>query len=39
MATTAILEKVNIAEASTHCGHGFCKVLLQNIHSSPRNLK
>jgi hypothetical protein len=39
MATAAILEKVNIAEASAHCCHGFCKVLLQNIHSSSRNMK
>jgi hypothetical protein len=39
MATAAMLEKVNIAGAPTHCGHGFCKFLLRNIHSSPRNVK
>jgi hypothetical protein len=38
MATAAMLEKVNIAGAPTHCGHGFCKFLLRNIHS-PKNVK
>jgi hypothetical protein len=39
IATAAILEKLNIAGAPTHCGHGFCNFLLQNIHPSPRNIK
>jgi hypothetical protein len=41
MATAAILKKVNITKPHTHCGHGFCIFLLQNIHPTPRymNLK
>jgi hypothetical protein len=39
MAMAAILEMVNIAEACTHCGHGFCIFLLQNIHPTPRSIK
>jgi hypothetical protein len=39
MATAAILEKVNIAEAPTHCSHGFCIIVLQIIHPTPRYTK
>jgi hypothetical protein len=31
MATTAILEKVNIAEAPKHCGHGFCREIFIHL--------
>jgi hypothetical protein len=39
MATAAILEKVNIAKAHTHCGHGFCIFLSQNIYRTQRYMK
>jgi hypothetical protein len=36
MAMAAILKKVNIAKAPTHCGHGFCNFFVAKYSSNSK---